>query len=483
MTDNKSGGGANTRRAVAGARKHTPGWVRPVAGLLTVLAILGILALAIGLFRASFTKTVPLTVLSPRAGLVMNPDARVKMRGVQVGKVVSIENRPDGSAALHLAMDPDQMHLIPANVTANIASSTVFGSKFVELVSPSAPSANALQPGQVVDTEHVTVEINTVFEQLVNVLDKIDPAKLNETLGAISKAFNGRGEKIGQTLSDFDHLLAKLDPSLPTLEHEMEGLPAVAGAYADAAPNLMTAADNAVSISNTLVSEQTALDAALVNVIGLADVGNEVLGGNRQALADVTHLLVPTTELLDRYNDHLRCAIGGIAPFAKTPPLPDPGVLVSFNSDSSELARRLYLEAAKAVKYGGTPDIEALKFVTLNPAKQLHIDSRVGSLEPGKDADFAIWSGSPLDSHSVCLQTWIDGKKYFDRSLSAGRAAALVKEREELMAKAKQLAKLAGGGGDDGGGGGEDGRAFFRVALEHQFDGVDRDCLDEEGAR
>ena len=161
----------------------------------------------------------------------------------------------------------------------------------------------------------------------------------------------------------------------------------------------------------------------------------------------------------------------------------DRGVLVSFNSDSSELARRLYLEAAKAVKYGGTPDIEALKFVTLNPAKQLHIDSRVGSLEPGKDADFAIWSGSPLDSHSVCLQTWIDGKKYFDRSLSAGRAAALVKEREELMAKAKQLAKLAGGGGDDGGGGGEDGRAFFRVALEHQFDGVDRDCLDEEGAR
>lgn len=329
MTDNKSGGGANTRRAVAGARKHTPGWVRPVAGLLTVLAILGILALAIGLFRASFTKTVPLTVLSPRAGLVMNPDARVKMRGVQVGKVVSIENRPDGSAALHLAMDPDQMHLIPANVTANIASSTVFGSKFVELVSPSAPSANALQPGQVVDAGHVTVEINTVFEQLVNVLDKIDPAKLNETLGAISKAFNGRGEKIGQTLTDFDHLLAKLDPSLPTLEHEMEGLPAVAGAYADAAPDLMTAADNAVSISNTLVSEQTALDAALVNVIGLADVGNEVLGGNRQALADVTHLLVPTTELLDRYNDHLRCAIGGIAPFAKTPPLPDPGVLVS----------------------------------------------------------------------------------------------------------------------------------------------------------
>ena len=158
----------------------------------------------------------------------------------------------------------------------------------------------------------------------------------------------------------------------------------------------------------------------------------------------------------------------------------DRGVTVSFNSDSSDLARRLYTEAAKAVKFGGTPEAEALKFVTINPAKQLHLDSRVGSLEPGKDADFVIWSKSPLDSTTVCLQTWIDGKKYFDRSLSELRAAALKKEREDLIAKAKKLAKLGGGG--DGGGGGDDG-SFFHVALEHQFDGVDRGCLDAEGGR
>ncbi|MSU60067.1 MAG: hypothetical protein EXS35_18170 [Pedosphaera sp.] len=165
----------------------------------------------------------------------------------------------------------------------------------------------------------------------------------------------------------------------------------------------------------------------------------------------------------------------------------DRGVTVSFNSDSSDLARRLNTEAAKAVKFGGTPEIEALKFVTINPAKQLGIDKRVGSLEPGKDADFVVWSGNPLDSRSVVLQTWIDGKKYFDRSLSADRAAALTKERTELIAKAKKLAKLSGGGGggDGGGGGGdeEDDGSFFRVALEHQFDGVDRNCLDEGGGR
>ena len=82
--------------------------------------------------------------------------------------------------------------------------------------------------------------------------------------------------------------------------------------------------------------------------------------------------------------------------------LRDRGALVVFNSDSSDLARRLYTEAAKAVKYGGTPEVEALKFVTLNPAKLLRIDQRVGSLEPGKDADVAIWSRSPLDSRTVC---------------------------------------------------------------------------------
>jgi N-acetylglucosamine-6-phosphate deacetylase len=153
----------------------------------------------------------------------------------------------------------------------------------------------------------------------------------------------------------------------------------------------------------------------------------------------------------------------------------DRGVVVSFNSDSSELARRLYTEAAKAVKYGGTPEAEALKFVTLNPAKQLRIDQYVGSLEPGKDADFAIWSKSPLDSGTVCLQTWIEGKKYFERSLAADRAARLEKERANLIAKAKKVAKLSGGGD----GGGEEGGSFFRVSLEHEFDHVERHCLDE----
>lgn len=113
----------------------------------------------------------------------------------------------------------------------------------------------------------------------------------------------------------------------------------------------------------------------------------------------------------------------------------DAGVVVSFNSDSNELARRMNLEAAKAVKYGGVSEEEALKFVTLNPARQLRIDHRVGSLEAGKDADFVIWSGHPLSTYSVCEQTWIDGRKYFDIQKDREMRLIVSRERNRLIQK------------------------------------------------
>ncbi len=112
------------------------------------------------------------------------------------------------------------------------------------------------------------------------------------------------------------------------------------------------------------------------------------------------------------------------------------GVLTSFNSDDAELARRLNLEAAKAVKYGGVPPEEALKFVTFNAAKQLGIEQHVGSLEPGKDADLAVWSRSPLSSYAVCEQTWIDGRKYFDRQADLELRAKTGQMRAALIQRA-----------------------------------------------
>jgi phospholipid/cholesterol/gamma-HCH transport system substrate-binding protein len=205
----------------------------------------------------------------------------------------------------------------------------VFGAKFVELVPPKDPSPQTLQPGAVIQSQHVMVEINTVFQQLVAVLDKIDPAKLNQTLGAIAAAFNGRGDQIGETLSDFNAFLAKIEPSLPNLSHDIEAAVPTLNAYADASPDLVSTIENTTTLSNSIVDQQQQLDEFLVSSIGLADIGNDVVGGNRQALTDVVHLLVPTTDLLSRYHESLWCGIGGLGYLAKWPPFQLPGVVVS----------------------------------------------------------------------------------------------------------------------------------------------------------
>jgi N-acetylglucosamine-6-phosphate deacetylase len=111
------------------------------------------------------------------------------------------------------------------------------------------------------------------------------------------------------------------------------------------------------------------------------------------------------------------------------------GVNVSYNSDDAELARHLNHEAAKAVRYGGVPEVDALKFVTLNPAMQLRIEQYVGSLEVGKHADLVLWSGSPLSTMSRCEQTWVDGRKYFDLQQDAADRQKTKDMRTALIQK------------------------------------------------
>ena len=135
------------------------------------------------------------------------------------------------------------------------------------------------------------------------------------------------------------------------------------------------------------------------------------------------------------------------------------GVVTSFNSDSDELARRMNTEATKAVRYGGVPREEAIKFVTLNPAKQLHIDSVCGSLEVGKDADFVIWSADPLSVYARCLQTWVDGVRRFDVETDRITRERDAKSRTALIALATSE---WGKGGTGNGGGGDKGRSGKR---------------------
>ncbi|MDA9555340.1 amidohydrolase family protein [Pelobium sp.] len=113
----------------------------------------------------------------------------------------------------------------------------------------------------------------------------------------------------------------------------------------------------------------------------------------------------------------------------------DAGVLTAFNSDDAEMARRLNQEAGKAVKYGNVSKEEALKFVTLNPAKMLHIDSKVGSIKPGKDADLVLWSDEPLSVYAKAEKTFVDGINYWDIDKNEAQQKAIKSEEARLIQK------------------------------------------------
>jgi imidazolonepropionase-like amidohydrolase len=121
------------------------------------------------------------------------------------------------------------------------------------------------------------------------------------------------------------------------------------------------------------------------------------------------------------------------------------GVTVSVNSDSDERARRLNVEAAKMMRYGGLSEEEALKLITWNPAWQLGIQERVGSIEVGKDADFAVWNAHPLSVYARVEQTYVDGELLFDRQADLARRAQLAEERRQLEQAEANRAPASGG--------------------------------------
>ncbi|MEE4023426.1 MCE family protein [Gordonia sp. PKS22-38] len=304
---------------------------RPLAGGLLVLVVVGAIVLSAAMFTGATEKSSTVTVVAPRAGLVMDADAKVQMRGVTVGKVSKIAYDQPGTATLTLAMQPDQMTRIPENVGVHIAAPTVFGAKSVELVVPEDPAPERLQDNQILSANQVEVEINTVFGELNEVLAQIRPAELNAALSALSTALSGRGEQFGQMLTDFHEFLRDVDPTMPALRALLRDTPQMLDVYADTSAPLLDTVDHVSSISDTLVAEQHHLDAFLTSVIGLSNTGTRVLADNRSALARALHLLVPTTALTDEYNEALTCALNGFADLAVSPPADVPGLGLSAN--------------------------------------------------------------------------------------------------------------------------------------------------------
>ncbi|MGV9819298.1 MCE family protein [Nocardia xishanensis] len=289
-----------------------------LAGLGMVLVLVAVVAVALTMFVGGFTKTATVLVEAPRSGLVLDPDAKVKVRGVEIGRVAEVNQQDDG-AELKLAIDPELLKMVPANAGVDIRSTTVFGAKYVNFTVPEDASPKSLQPGATVVAEQVTVEFNTLFQHLSDVLAKLEPEKLNATLSALGTALQGRGETLGQLLVNLDVYLREMNPTLPALRQDFAATADVSNLYADTVGDLLRTVDNAVTTSQTLVDEQQGLDDVLANLVGLADTTGSVLRENENNLGTALDLLRPTTGLLEEYVPGLNCminAIGRLMPIA-----------------------------------------------------------------------------------------------------------------------------------------------------------------------
>jgi phospholipid/cholesterol/gamma-HCH transport system substrate-binding protein len=262
-------------------------------------------------YTAAFTPTDTVTVTSPRAGLVMDQEAKVKYRGIQIGKVEDIAYSGD-QAKLTLVINRDQMRYVPSNAPVRIASTTVFGAKSVEFIAPEQPSGTPLRPGANVQAEAVQLEANTLFQTLIDVLHKIDPVHLNATISAIAEGLRGHGDDFGATLAGLNRYLAQLNPKLPTVESDFAQTATVANIYGDAGPDLVTVIDNVPTISNTIIDEQENLNATLLAAIGVANEGYATLEpAADDYIAAIQRLRAPLKVLGD-YSPVFGCILQGV---------------------------------------------------------------------------------------------------------------------------------------------------------------------------
>src|ERR1700739_780373 len=259
-----------------GEHRIPTGW-----GTLILLAVVGLFIFPpSSAFSGTFRPYVPVTLTSERAGLVLETNAKVMLRGVQVGRVSQIGSGRD-EANLRLELDPDQIRYIPANVQAQISATTAFGAKFVDLEYPPNPSPVRRAAGAVLHSKNVSTEINTVFENVVDLLNMVDPLKLNAVLSAVAEGVRGQGERMGEATTDLNQVLLALNARSDTIRADWRKLGDLSNTYDAAAQNILTILNAASTTSTTVVDHKKALDDLLLNTIGFAQAGTNLLGQSK----------------------------------------------------------------------------------------------------------------------------------------------------------------------------------------------------------
>lgn len=293
--------------------KSRPGEQRIPTAWWTLILIAVVVAAVLGTaaaYEGTFRSYVPVTLTSDRSGLVLENGAKVMLRGVQVGRVSQIAHGKN-LASLKLEIDPDQIRYIPANVQAKIDVTTVFGAKFVDLIPPPDPSPKRLAAGAVLHSSNVTTEVNTVFENVVDLLKMVDPEKLNAVLTAVAEAVRGRGQRIGEATTDLNQVLLALNARSDTIRQDLRSFANFSDTYDAAARDIVAILNATSTTSDTIVKHKTALDSLLLNAIGFAKAGTNLLGTSKDSFVRSVNTLEPTTSLLLKYNPEYTCTLQG----------------------------------------------------------------------------------------------------------------------------------------------------------------------------
>jgi phospholipid/cholesterol/gamma-HCH transport system substrate-binding protein len=392
-----------------------PIWWAPVL-LLVIVAASTLTAMT---FSGTLRKTIPLTVISDRAGLVMEDGAKVKLRGVQIGEVASIGAESDltgtNLSKLRLKIYPNEFQYLPSNVEAEIKSSTAFGAKYVDLIVPSTgASRRPLVAGAVLRSRNVTVEVNTVFENLQAIVHAIDPAKLNGVLSALAEGVRGKGDRIGQAITEGNRALLTVNPRMPTVRQDWQLFGKTAQAYSDAAQDILSILDSFSTTSVTITTQAKALDELLLSAIGFAQSGINTIGGNRQNLVSAINVVTPTFELLNKYSPTYTCLFqgaqwfldhGGKAALGGNGKSVIMDAALLFGDDPYRYPDNMPIVAAKGGP-GGKPSCGSLPDVSKNfPVKYLVTDTGFGTGMdirpnpgigfPGYNNYFPVTKGTP----------------------------------------------------------------------------------------
>ncbi|WP_319436126.1 MCE family protein [Mycobacterium sp. RTGN5] len=287
-----------------------------LAGAVFLVLAIVLVTLVYMQFRGDLTPKTTLTMVSDRAGLVMDPGSKVTYNGVEIGrvsKVAAVDRGGKSVAELTLQVTPHYISLIPANVDAQIKASTVFGNKYVSFTSPKDPVKNRISSADVIKASGVTTEFNTLFETLTSISEKVDPVKLNMTLSATAEALNGLGTKFGQSIVNGNAVLDDVNPQMPQIRTNIQQLSKLADVYTKASPDLWDFLDHAVTTARTLNEQQKDLDAALLAATGFGNTGADIFERGGPYFVRGQADLIPTAKLLDTYSPQLYCQIKGEA--------------------------------------------------------------------------------------------------------------------------------------------------------------------------